>query len=85
MYSCTTQSERRNSGLNKEDFAKKVDLIIGNNINEGIYQFKIKVWWNLFLNNHPKGSVESLCQDLILRKLYKNVRCQTKVHNFTSN
>lgn len=74
LYSCTTQSERRNSGLNKEDFAKKVDLIIGNNINEGIYQFKIKVWWNLFLNNHPKGSVESLCQDLILRKLYKNIK-----------
>lgn len=74
LYSCTTQSERRNSGLNKDDFAEKVDLLLGNSINDGTYQFAIKAWWDLFLNNHPKGSLDSLCQNLILRKLYKNIK-----------
>lgn len=74
LYSCTTQSERRNSRLNKDDFAEKVDLLLGNSINDGTYQFAIKAWWDLFLNNHPKGSLDSLCQNLILRKLYKNIK-----------
>ena len=74
LYSCTTQSERRNSGLNKDDFAEKVDLLLGNSINDGTYQFAIKAWRDLFLNNHPKGSLDSLCQNLILRKLYKNIK-----------
>ena len=74
LYSCTTQSERRNSRLNKDDFAEKVDLLLGNSINDGTYQFAIKAWRDLFLNNHPKGSLDSLCQNLILRKLYKNIK-----------
>ena len=63
-----------NSGLNKDDFAEKVDLLLGNSINDGTYQFAIKAWRDLFLNNHPKGSLDSLCQNLILRKLYKNIK-----------
>ena len=74
LYSCTTQSERRNDRITKEEFAKKVNLIIGNDINEGKYHFKIKKCWDLFLNNHPKDSMESLCQDLVLRKLYNNIK-----------
>lgn len=74
LYSCTTQSERRNNELNKDDFSKKVDLIMGNSIDEGSYQFKLRVCWDLFLNDHPKDSVEYLCQDLVLRKLYKNIK-----------
>lgn len=74
LYSCTTQSERRNGRLNKEEFAKEVNLIIGNDINEGKYHFKIKKCWDLFLNNHPKDSMESRCQDLVLRKLYNNIK-----------
>ena len=74
LYSCTTQSERRNGRLNKEEFAEKADLIIGENINEGSYNFNIKQRWDLFLNSHPKGSMESLCQDLVLRKLYNNIK-----------
>ena len=72
LYSCTTQSERRNGRLNKEEFAEKVDFIIGEKINEGTYYFNIKQRWDLFLNNHPKDSMEFLCQDLVLRKLYNN-------------
>ena len=74
LYSCTTQSERRNGRLKKEDFVKKVNSIVGDKINEGTYYFAIKKCWDLFLNNHPKDSEESLCQDLILRKLYNNIK-----------
>ena len=48
--------------------------IIGENINEGSYNFNIKQRWDLFLNSHSKGSMESLCQDLVLRKLYNNIK-----------
>lgn len=74
LYSCTTQSERRNGRLKKEEFAEKVDLIIGEKINEGTYYFNLKQRWDLFLNNHPKDSMEFLCQDLVLRKLYNNIK-----------
>ena len=74
LYSCTTQSERRNGRLKKEDFIKKVNSIVGDKINEGTYYFAIKKCWDLFLNNYPKDSEESLCQDLILRKLYNNIK-----------
>lgn len=74
LYSCSTQSERRNSGLNKDDFAQKVELYVGNSIDEGTYLFKIRTLWDLYLNDHPKGSMESLCQDLVLRKLYSNIK-----------
>ena len=55
-------------------FRTDPDLLLGNSINDGTYQFAIKAWWDLFLNNHPKGSLDSLCQNLILRKLYKNIK-----------
>lgn len=42
LYSCTTQSERRNGRLKKEDFVKKVNSIVGDKINEGTYYFAIK-------------------------------------------
>lgn len=74
LYSCATQSERRNSELSKDDFAREVELYVGNSIDEGIYQFKIKILWDLCLSDHPKGSMEYLCQDLVLRKLYKNIK-----------
>lgn len=74
LYACAKQSERRNSGLSKDDFVQKVESYVGNSINEGTYKFKIKVLYDLYLNNIPKGSIDSLCQDLVLRKLYNNIK-----------
>ena len=42
LYACAKQSERRNSGLSKDDFVQKVESYVGNSINEGTYKFKIK-------------------------------------------
>lgn len=74
LYSCVTQSERRNRGLSKEDFIQKLELCVGNTIDEGRYDFKIKTSGDLYLNGQPKDSIEYLCQDLVLRKLYNNIK-----------
>jgi len=74
LYSCANQSERRNSGLSKDDFVQKVKSCVGNSIDEGTYQFKIRMFGDLYLNDYPKSSIDFLCQDLVLRKLYSNIK-----------
>lgn len=74
LYSCTTQTERRNSGLGKEEFVQKVESCIGDSIDKGTFQFQIRTLEDLYLNGHPKKSIEYLCQDLVLRKLYNNIK-----------
>ena len=74
LYSCTTQTERRNSGLDKDMLVHEIELCIGNSIDNGSYQFKIKTLKDLYLNDQSKGSIEYLCQDLVLRKLYNNIK-----------
>lgn len=74
LYSCTTQTERRNSRLDKDTLVHEIELCIGNNIDNGSYQFKIKTLKELYLNDQSRGSIEYLCQDLVLRKLYKNIK-----------
>ena len=74
LYSCTTQAERRNSGLSKEDFIRAIQREIGLSLADGTYQFQIKQVSGMILNGRHRGDMEALCQDLILRKLYKNIR-----------
>lgn len=74
LYSCTTQTERRNSGLSKEELVQEVGLCINDSINKGTFQYKIRTLGDLYLNDQQKGSMEYLCQDLILRKLYNNIK-----------
>lgn len=74
LYACAYQGELRDSKLSKVDFIRVVDACVGNSINEGSYRFKIRKSQELYLNAHPKGGVERLCQDLILRKLYCNIK-----------
>lgn len=74
LYACTNQSERRNRGLTKDVFVQKIDLSVGHSIDDGSYAFKIKMLHDLYLNDQPRGSMESICQDLVLRKLYNNIK-----------
>lgn len=74
LYTCTTQAERRNSGLSKEDFINAIQREVGQTLTDGTYQFQIKQVSDLFLNGRNKGNFGCLCQDLILRKLYQNIR-----------
>ena len=74
LYSCTPQTECRNSGLDMDTLVHEIELCIGNSIDNGSYQFKIKTLKDLYLNDQSRGSIEYLCQDLVLRKLYKNIK-----------
>jgi methyltransferase-like protein len=66
--------ERRDSGLNKEEMIEAIDTELGSSIVNGTYQFKIRQYGDLFLHGHAKNTMSYLCQNLVLRKLYKNIK-----------
>lgn len=74
LYFCTNQTERRNSKISKEELIRQVELCIGDSINDGSFKFQIRNLDNLYLNGQPKKTIEYLCQDLVLRKLYNNIK-----------
>lgn len=55
LYACTTQAERRNSCLKKEDFIKAIGNELGNTIVEETYHFNIKQVGELYLNGRKKS------------------------------
>ena len=74
LYRCTTQAERRNSGLQKEELIEAIGVELGSTIAEGAYRFRIKQSWDLYLNGQSKKTMAYLCQNLVLRKLHKNIK-----------
>ena len=74
LYRCTTQAERCNSGLQKEELIEAIGAELGNTIAEGTYNFQIKQYWDLYLNGQGKRTMAYLCQNLVLRKLHKNIK-----------
>ena len=73
LYACTTQSERRNSRLEKEEHIDSIAGTVGTSLTDGMYAFVIKQVDDLYMNGQPTEE-RRLCQDLILRKLYRNIR-----------
>lgn len=82
LYRLTTQVERRDFGLEKNGFIKSIDDEISSALLNRTYSFKFKVVNGLFLNglSHtlPDERFTYLCQDLILRKIYQNIK---KIYN----
>lgn len=85
LYLCSTQSERRNFPGGKEDMLSMIEKTIGDSVKEGTYRLKLAKHNGLFLNNQVKGSNERLCQDLVLRKLYRNIKRIYKVSQANRN
>lgn len=85
LYACTTQAERRNSGLNKEDFIEAIGNELGCTIDDGAYQFQIKQEGKLYLNNRNRKNFDFMCQNLILRKLHNNIKVIYKVQQADRN
>jgi len=73
LAGCLKQTELRNSDSTRDEMAERVSVCVGDRLYEGTYSFEIKEEDGLFLNTHPSDSIERVCQDLILRKLYRNV------------
>ena len=74
LYRCTTQAERRNLGFTKEQLTEAIGHELKDAIAKGNYKFIFKKNGELFLNGQAKGSMAYLCQDLILRKLHRNIK-----------
>lgn len=74
LYRCTTQAERRNSGLQKDELIEAIGAELGNAIAEGSYCFQIKQIEDLYLNGQSKKTMSYLCQNLALRKLHNNIK-----------
>lgn len=74
LYRYATQSERRNIGLHKEKFIEAIEGVLGKTIAEGTYHFQIKKNKDLHLNGQAKGTMAYLCQNLVLRKLHRNIK-----------
>ena len=74
LYNCITQSERRNFGLRKEELIEAIKRELKNSLLDGTYRFKIKKNCDLHLNGQVKGTMAYLCQDLVLRKLHRNIK-----------
>lgn len=85
LSACTTQAERRNAGLKKDKLIEAIGNEVGNTIVEGTYRFHIKQVWDLFLNGRNKKDFDYLCQNLILRKLNKNIKAIYKVQQADRN
>lgn len=74
LYRCATQAERRNSGLQKAELIEAIGVELGNTISEGTYNFQIKQYWDLYLNGQGKRTMAYFCQNLVLRKLHRNIK-----------
>lgn len=85
LYACTTQAERRNYGLKKDDFIKAIEKELGKSLIDGTYMFEIKQSEGLFLNGRKKKDFGYICQNLILRKIQKNIKTIYTVHQTDRN
>lgn len=89
LYRLTTQSERRSFGLEKDVFIKTIDDEISQPLYERSFSFNIKNVDGLFLNGHTQTTKEEeityLCQNLILRKIYQNIKRIYKIRQADRN
>ena len=74
LYRCTTQAERRNLGMTKEQLIEAIGCELKDSIAKGTYRFQFKKNRELFLNGQVKGAMAYLCQDLVMRKLHRNIK-----------
>lgn len=79
LYHCSFQSERRNFSGDKEQFLDMIQKTAIDKILSGSFHIMLKEQDGLILNAQPKTSNEHLCQDLVFRKLYRNIKKIYKV------
>ena len=77
LYKNSTQSERRNLELTEEIFSEKTTIFF-NELANGTYAFSFKKNDKIFLNS-KKNDFEFLFQNLVLRKIYRNVKTVYKL------
>lgn len=75
LYAVMTQEEHRNycHGKDKETLLGEILSTCVDKIYDGSYSFSLALQDDLCINAHPYGSIEHLCQDLLIRKLSANI------------
>lgn len=75
LYAVMTQEEHRNygHGKDKETMLTEIQKTCVDKVYDGSYCFCLALQDELCINAYPYGSVEYLCQDLLIRKLSVNI------------
>jgi hypothetical protein len=60
--------------MNKVAFIEAIAAELGSSLLDGTYQFQIRRKDDLFLNGRGKSDFGYICQNLILRKIYYNIK-----------
>lgn len=74
LVDCISQTEWRSCGKKRDEMENIIGLYLKNSIVDGTYNFSIKQQGDLYLNAHSSGSIDALCQNLILRKITKTIK-----------
>lgn len=69
-----SQIEWRDTGKSRNEMLESIQECIGSSLANSTYSFAVKTQDELFINAHPSHSIESLCQDLVLRKISRNIK-----------
>lgn len=77
LYKCSTQSERRNHHLTKENFEEQSQSLMSS-LERGNYTFSFSHNEKNFFNSKT-DKFDYLFQDLVLRKIYKNIKTVYKL------
>lgn len=75
LYDVMSQEEHRNycNGKDKEIVLAEIQSICIDKIYNNVFRFNLTLQDELCINAHSKGSMEYLCQDLLIRKLSANI------------
>lgn len=73
LYSCTTQSERRDLGMSKDEFLTALNAGVVQPINHGTFRFTLKWSGKMVVNAKPTTGNVRLYQDIVLRKIHRNI------------
>lgn len=75
LFAVMTQKEHRNycHGKDKETMLVEIQKVCVDKIYDGSYHFNLTFNEEFCTNAHPSGSIEYLCQDLLIRKLSVNI------------
>lgn len=74
LYKFSTQYERRSWGMKRDELISHIETCCLNDISEGCYEFHVNYVNDLYVNGQAKESIEYFCQDLIVRKIYQNIK-----------
>lgn len=69
LYACTTQSERRDLGMSKDEFLTALNANVVQPINHGAFRFNLKWSGKMVVNAKPTTGNVRLYQDIVLRKM----------------